>query len=107
MTTNHMLLLKKNIEIPSYATQIKGENTFLWRDIVPLEESSNNNDSNIEYIFANGYYYINKDINFYLKRQDPEGKLGLYTKDGFPNDVFGNIKKESNYEYKDETHIKC
>ena len=107
MTTNHMLLLKKNTDIPSYATQIKGENTFLWRDIVPLEESSNNDDSNIEYIFANGYYYINKDINFYLKRQDPEGKLGLYTKDGFPNDVFGNIKKESNYEYKDETHIKC
>ena len=105
MENNHMSLFKKNEEIPSYATQIKGENTFLWRDVVPLEDSENNDDN--EYVFANGYYYITKEINFYLRRQDPEGKLGLYTKEGFPNDVYGNIKKESNYEYKDETHVKC
>jgi len=105
MENNHMSLFKKNEEIPSYATQIKGENTFLWRDVVPLEDSEN--DDGNEYVFANGYYYITKEINFYLRRQDPEGKLGLYTKEGFPNDVYGNIKKESNYEYKDETHVKC
>lgn len=106
LEAKHMSFLKKNTEIPSYAQQVKNENIFLWRDIVPLEEAVTDNNED-EYVFANGYFYVNKEINFYLKRQDPEGKLGLYTKDGFPNDIYGNIKKESNYEYKDESHIKC
>lgn len=105
LSVKHMSLLKKNQEIPSYAIQIRNENIFLWRDIVPLEDDSTNDEK--EYVFANGYFYINKEINFYLRRQDPEGKLGLYNKEGFPNDVFGNIKKDSNYVYKDETHVKC
>ena len=52
-------------------------------------------------------FYVNKDINFFLKRQAPFGYNGLYSSKLSPNDVFGNVKKENIYEYKDETNIVC
>ena len=60
-----------------------------------------------EYPFANGHFYINKNINFYLKRQDSFGNNNLYSEELIPNDIPGNIKKQNNYVYKDETHSIC
>ena len=60
-----------------------------------------------EYAYANDAFYITKEINFFLRRQDPQGWNGLYCKDGFPNDIPGNIKPESNYIYKEEKEIIC
>ena len=63
-----------------------------------------------EYPFANGYLYINQDINFYLKRQDPYDEVGLYYdgNSGFiPNDIYGNKLPQTNYEYKEESEVTC
>lgn len=102
---NNLQVLRKNTDIPSYATRIKRHNTFLWREI--LKGGNKDVTSIPDYVFANGCFYINKGINFYLRRQDPEGKNGLYQSEISPNDVYGKIIKNSNYEYKDEEHILC
>lgn len=68
---------RKPSDIPSYATmQEDGSGRYRWRDIVPngFEES----DGIIEeYPFTNGCFYINKQINIFVRRQDPFGLLGL------------------------------
>lgn len=68
---------RKASDIPSYATmQEDGSGRYRWRDIVPngFEES----DGIIEeYPFTNGCFYINKQINIFVRRQDPFGLFGL------------------------------
>jgi len=94
----------RNKEIPSYANKVS-TNLYLWRDI--LNVGNKNVVGLKEYPFANGHFYINKEINFFLERQDPFGYGGLYNIQDLPNNVFGNIKKTSNYEYKDEQNKVC
>ena len=58
----------------------------------------------------NESFYINKDINFYLKRQDTNGGSGLYSgaiEDSFPQDIIGNNLEMSNVEYKEESEMSC
>lgn len=97
---------RKNENIPSYAIKVD-DNKYLWRDVLKPGDDGVKNLP--EYAFANNSFYISNQINFYLRRQDPQGWTGLYA-DGehyFPNDVFGNIRKESNYEYKEESEVIC
>lgn len=94
----------KNNDIPSYAHKI-ATNMYLWRDI--LNVGNKDAVELTEYPFANGHFYINKNINFFLKRQDPFGYNGLFDINKIPNDVYGNVKKQSNYEYKDEKNRVC
>lgn len=62
-------LLKKADYVPYYARIIKdGSCRFYWRNV--LANGIEEDDSKI-YPFTNGAFYINKNINFYLKRQDP------------------------------------
>ena len=77
----------------------------MWRDV--LNVGNKDTVELTEYPFANGHFYINKDINFFLKRQDPFGDNGLYSESKSPNDIYGNVKKTSNYEYKDEENRIC
>ena len=98
------MLRLKNTNIPSYAYKV-AVNTYLWRDV--LNVGNKDAVELTEYPFANGHFYINKDINFFLERQDPFGYGGLYAQKQTPNDIFGNIKKETNYVYKDEEHRVC
>ena len=98
------VLRRKNIDIPSYAVKV-GKNKFLWRNV--LNVGNRDAQDLPEYVFANGCFYLNKNINFFLKRQDGDGKSGLYCKETFPNDIYGNIKQPSNYEYKDESVVIC
>ena len=96
----------KNIDIPHYAYEVgENSNIFLWRDV--LNVGNKDTVELIEYPFANGHFYINKEINFFLKRQDPFGYNGLYSSNLSPNDIFGNVKEENIYEYKDETNVVC
>lgn len=102
--TPKYILRLKNIDIPSYAYKVD-VNTYLWRDVLNV---GNKDVVDLkEYPFANGHFYINKEVNFFLKRQDPFNYNKLYAKDIVPNDIFGNMKKESNYVYKDEEHRVC
>lgn len=94
----------KNEEIPFYAYKVDS-NLYMWRDLLTVGDKDVTNLE--EYPFANGHFYINKDINFFLKRQDPFGDNGIYSEELIPNDVAGNVKNVNNYEYKDETHRIC
>ena len=66
-------LIKIDEEFPSYSRlATNGSSLFMWRDIIPNGYDEN---SDIEhYPFANGAFYINKTINFFLQRQDPKGE---------------------------------
>lgn len=103
-------LKRYNDNIPFYAEKVDNTNRYLWRNI----NNVGNKDNTVlpEYRFANGYFYIDQDINFFLKRQDPFNEFGLWyngeEEDNIlPNDIIGNILKESNYEYKEETEATC
>lgn len=55
--------------IPSYAKKIDN-NTYVWEEFLPFD------NENIQY--KNLRNYVNLNINFFLKRQDPEGVSGLH-----------------------------
>ena len=99
-----MCLRRENPEIPEYAIKV-GKNTYLWRNILPIGDE--NSTTVPEYPYTNNAFYISKTIDFFLKRQDPDGSRGLYAGETFPNDVFGKIKKASQYEYKEESVPVC
>lgn len=77
----------------------------MWRDV--LKPGDKDIVNLPEYAYANDSFYITNEINFFLKRQDPQGMNNLYCDDGFPNDISGNIKKESNYFYRKENEVVC
>ena len=60
----------KDENIPEYAKMLKdGSCKYRWREI--LQNGSDNNTDIETYPFTNGAFYINRRINFYLRRQDP------------------------------------
>ena len=62
--------------VPGYATYLPSSHSFVWRNIVLMSELEN--DSAIYNMpFSNGRNYIEQNITFYLKRQDPTGEYGL------------------------------
>lgn len=61
---------------PTYAKLCEGTRKFVWRKIVPPSEMIQD-DELYDTPFTNGRFYIEKNINFFLKRQDPVGKYGL------------------------------
>ena len=82
---NDYLIFKPNILKPSGAYDFgdieqvefrEKSGRYVWRDILPTEKVPR--DSEIfDSIFTNGAIYYYKDVNFYLKRQDPYGDYGL------------------------------
>lgn len=103
-----LTLMRKNTDIPDYATYIGG-NKYLWRDIINIGDMKSTELD--DFIFANGYFYVTSRINFFLKRQDPFATNGLYF-DGdslypcFPNDPSGD-KQEENYYVTKDTEASC
>lgn len=100
---NRILIYKRNTSIPYYAMEYDG--SYFWRDTIKVGESTTSDLP--EYTFSNGAFYIHSNINFYLRRQDPYNISGIQCNNCFPNDVIGNTKETSNYEYKDETFVLC
>ena len=76
-TIEEYIVYKPNSEMPVSAYEIKSaEGIYLWKDF--LDEHEYDVDSEIsKYVFTNGAHYINKNINFYLRRQDPDGNYQL------------------------------
>lgn len=98
---------KKNRSIPNYAYYIKdGTGRYLWKNLLKKSELSYTSDLN-DITFTNNAFYIEKNINFYLRRQDPYGDYGLkYVegKTGSDNnlanlDISGNKFDTSYYNY--------
>lgn len=97
-------LRRRNEAIPKYATKV-AHNKYLWRDLYRPGEVL---DGELEELpYTNNSFYISKEINFFLKRQDPYGINGLYCSNAVINDVKGNQRKEDTYYYKDENEIVC
>ena len=61
---------------PIYAKFCEGTRKFVWRKIVPPSQMMQD-DELYNLPFTNGRFYLEKNINFFLKRQDPVGKYGL------------------------------
>jgi len=99
-----LCLRRQNYAIPDYAV-MAGKNTYLWRDLLSVNETGSGEIP--EFTYTNNAFYVSKTIDFFLKRQDPDGDIGLYAKDVFPNDIIGKIKKDSIYEYKEEITPVC
>lgn len=62
--------------VPTYAKLSIGERKFVWKKLLPYSELAKSSDL-YDTPFSNGRLYIEKNINFYLKRQDPTGEYGL------------------------------
>lgn len=96
------IIVKPSPDTPSYARMIKdGSCRFAWRNVV-----SNGIENDIKtYPFTNGAFYIQRQINFYLRRQDPDGSNGSCSNVGFNfvpagEDIsnYYNLNSDSSYE---------
>jgi len=70
-------IFKPNILKPTTAYELNdGTGRYIWKDFVSVADIKTTSELyNIP--FTNGAHYIHKNINFYLKRQDPYGDYGL------------------------------
>lgn len=95
-------LLKRDPNIPSYATLTQYDSSiYKWRDII---ENGYDNDSDIEkYPFTNGALYIHKNINLFVRRQDPEGYGGIKDAD-IESNIIDSVLENKFY---NEEEIKC
>lgn len=62
--------------VPLYAKLCEGTRKFVWRKLLPASQMMQD-DELYDLPFTNGRFYIEKNINFFLKRQDPDGRYGL------------------------------
>lgn len=61
---------------PIYAKLCEGNRKFVWRNL--LKPSKMTQDSELfDTTFSNGRFYLEENITFFVKRQDPNGKYGL------------------------------
>ena len=75
-------------EIPSYAIDL-GDSRYIWRDLLDIGYNESN-DVSLNYPFLNGCHYMYDNYCFFLKRQDPFAKWGLFWTN-FPPDPLGEI----------------
>lgn len=85
---------------PDYAALSKeGSCYYMWREIV---ENGFDKNSDIEtYPFVNGAFYINKNINLFVRRQDPEDVFKLEG-DSFMFDQKSETYKQTDTYYEEE-----
>ena len=97
------ILIDRDETIPFYAKLIKdGSCRFYWREII---QNGFDDLSDVEhYPFTNGALYINRNINFYLRRQNPIDKIDKTVKINNkeityekPGDIVDINKIEDNY----------
>ena len=62
--------------VPTYAAFNKSTQEFCWRGITPPSVMTKDM-SLFDLPFTNGRFYIERNINFFLRRQDPFGEFGL------------------------------
>ncbi len=74
---NYEKVFLKNQLIPEDSYYLpNGSGKRLWKEVIKESELSQTSDI-YNRTFANGSIYINTNINFFLRRQDPDGIYGL------------------------------
>lgn len=95
----NIIIRKVNDSIPSYANNLKdGTGRYIWRNVYGV--GKNIGVDLPEYSFTNGSFYIEKNINFFLKRQDPFNYAKLQAYEHEINDISGNNVNIDNYVYR-------
>lgn len=101
---SNYLLFKQNPLKPNNAYSYNdGSGKYNWRTFKGVDEYSNE-DALKNRPFANETHYLHRNINLYMRRQDPHGLYGLSFDDKTPlysmnMIVRGNDKDVSNYNY--------
>lgn len=62
--------------VPIYANFLPKNRKFVWRKLLGQSELKNTSPL-YDMTFSNGRLYVEKNINFFLRRQDPFGNYGL------------------------------
>lgn len=102
--TDLILFKTDNLSSPGYAKVLKdGTCRLIWRDIINNGFDSGN-DSIEEYPFTNGAFYVNRRVDLFVRRQDPESLYRLY-QEADVEGVAEDIDSENNYIREDE--IEC
>ena len=99
-------LVKLDEEIPSYARLSNDSSvSYIWRDVIANGFGS---EYEIEsYPFLNGAFYVESNINFFLKRQDPHNWAKLQSTE-FPFDAESTVIPETETnDYYNEDEIVC
>lgn len=65
-----------DISVPMSARYVPSVGSFVWRANVLFSQLNSNSDL-YNTPFANGCHYIEPRFNIFLRRQDPDGKLGM------------------------------
>ena len=65
-----------NEAVPTYAAFNQSAQSFVWRGNTPPSEMSKDKEL-FDMPFANGRFYVEKNITFFMRRQDPFGEFGL------------------------------
>ena len=96
-------LFKKDTNIPNYATFAKdGSCRFIWRNVI--NNGFDSETENEEYPFFNGALYISKQINLFVKRQDPHEYTTFLTGTEIKPNVIKNQEEDN---YSEESNIEC
>lgn len=72
--------------IPSYATYLPNSNKFVWRSIVAPSELPQTSDI-YDMPFANGCFYKETNVNFFLRRQDPRNEYYMLAPEDEKNGI--------------------
>lgn len=91
----------KNRSIPDHAYYCAdGMGKYIWRDMIKDTELLQTSDI-YDRTYGNGAVYINTNINFYLRRQDPKGLYGVTYMDSKSGNVSNFIINGVNMELPD------
>ena len=99
-------IFQKPFNIPNHAILTKdGSCRFAWRDVI---NNGFDNQNDIEhYPFMNGRFYVNKHIDLFVRRQDPNEYTRLSTGQ-FPIDMSPNVTEKLKQDnYKKEKDFTC
>ena len=103
-------LFKHNTEMPDYAYDLQdGSGKYIWREVMSFMDVPADNEL-YDTQFTNGAHYHHKNIQFYLKRQDPDGRYGIGQEPvKLSAFMIENERKDvSDVEYKEITNnVKC
>lgn len=93
-------LFKRDEDIPTYATFIKdGSCRFVWRDVI--SNGFDDKSDNEVYPFLNGALYVNKQINVFVKRQNPDLSTSQLSIENVIPKTIKNNDKDNYYREKD------